>query len=295
MIRPMLCRLMAEPFDRPGWRWERKWDGVRMIASVGRRGTELQARSGTVKTAQLPELQFELPDCVKHNATIDGEVVSASGLPFQEFAQRRVNRTGDVAAMALELPAKLMAFDLLALDGEHCAGLPLRRRRQLLQLSMPCSMNVGRLEVVSQYDSGVDAFARAVRYGWEGVVGKDMGQPYMFGKREWVKVKRWLEGEFWVIGFTAGTGKRAGLFGAMMLGEWDAETFEFRHVGDCGTGPDDAELSRLDGLRRELNMGLGDVAVKAHPNPGKMLKVRVKYVEVTNAGSLRFPVYMGLA
>jgi bifunctional non-homologous end joining protein LigD len=292
----MLCRLVAQPFDDPGWVWERKYDGDRMRVYVGGDGTELTARSGADKTAQFPELRFELPDCVK-SCTLDGEVVSKDGLSFSEFNQRRMNRTKDVAKMAGELPAKFMAFDLLALDGEDMTGQPLAKRRHLLLLAMPCSMNMGTLEVVSQFDGGVDAFGRALEYGWEGVVGKRLGEPYLPHRRAWVKVKVWLPPKaYWVIGFTEGTGKRAGMFGAMMLGEWDEKTDDFRYVGDVGTGPTDAELARLDGLRRSLapykGMEFGHRIVAANYLTG-MLKVRVKAVEVTNDGKLRFPVYIG--
>jgi len=287
----MLCKLKVAAFDNPLWRWERKLDGCRMRVDISRDGNvKLAARSGADKTAQFPELAFAhrlsaLP------ASIDGEVVSADGLSFQEFNQRRMNRTEGVALMARRLPAMFVAFDIIECWGKSLRLLPLQMRRDIL-LGFSSTLHVSE-----QYKDGVELFERAWREGWEGVVGKRLDEPYLPNKRAWVKVKVWLPPkDYYVIGFTRGTGKRAGLFGAFMLGEWDTATGGLRHVGDCGTGLDDAGLREWDAVRREhpvyCCLELGRPLLGAS-DPRYLRAVRVKAVEVTNAGSLRFPVYLG--
>src|SRR5438309_5090592 len=45
-IKPMLATLVSEPFDRPGWLFEIKWDGYRAIAEVRKtRGAPLLQES----------------------------------------------------------------------------------------------------------------------------------------------------------------------------------------------------------------------------------------------------------
>lgn len=145
-----------------------------------------------------------------------------------------------------------------------------------------------------RHADGVALFGPAMAAGWEGVVGKRLAEPYLPGKRAWVKVKVWREGVFYVIGFTEGAGKREGRFGAMRLGRLDEGTLCLRHVGDCEAGLDDGELRLLGELRRGYGrMAFGDRVLKTC-DPGSLLKVRVKYAEETGAGMLRFPVYVGL-
>lgn len=289
----MLCKLKVAAFNDPHWRWERKLDGDRMSALVTTGGhTRLLSRSGVDKTDQFPEIQIAVP-ADRRPAQFDGEVVSAQGLPFQEFNQRRMNRQKDIAEFAEELPGKFVAFDMLMERGRDMAEQALWDRRRLLE-AMP-------VDKTEQFEDGVAMFERAKAEGWEGVVGKDMRQAYAPGRRLWVKVKVWVgekgDRHFYVVGFTRGTGKRETFFGAMMLAKsrLEGDIYKFDYVGDVGTGFDDAEFWRLDGLRqrtpayRGLELGHRIVELYATDMP---LEVAVKYVEETNAGSLRFPVYL---
>src|SRR4030042_1845698 len=91
----MLCKLIAKPFDDPNIIWERKVDGCRIKLHMDSHGLSLTARSGTDKTNQFPELQVMFKE--QHMPiTLDGEIVSATGLSFQEWNQRRFNRTKDI-------------------------------------------------------------------------------------------------------------------------------------------------------------------------------------------------------
>ena len=45
LIRPMLATPVDEPFDKPGWLFEVKWDGYRAIAEVDRRGISFYSRN----------------------------------------------------------------------------------------------------------------------------------------------------------------------------------------------------------------------------------------------------------
>jgi ATP-dependent DNA ligase len=110
-------------------------------------------------------------------------------------------------------------------------------------------------------------------------------------RRNWVKVKRWLDGTFECVGYTLGCGKRERLFGALIVRSLDGKL-----KAEVGTGFDDATLvSLLEYMRgRSKEMILVGGAMPAPVGVWvEPFKVHVKYVEVTNAGSLRFPVYLG--
>ena len=286
----MLCKLRVAPFDDPLWRWERKLDGCRLRVDIdGRSGIGLTARSGADKTAQFPDVVQALALTVDWGAApmiLDGEVVSADGLSFQEFNQRRMNRTEDVALTAVELPAAYVAFDVLSAWGRDMEPRSLADRLVVLGQVRPSWCKAPECS-----DSGVELFKRAVSEGWEGVVGKRLLEPYLPNRRAWVKVKLWHEGVFDCVGYTFGAGKREKLFGALVFQSEDG-----RLKSEVGTGFDDATLESLLGFmsgRRTSLMLVGGampapVGVNVEP-----FKVRVKYCEVTNAGSLRFPVYLG--
>lgn len=292
----MLCKLRVDAFDHRDWRWERKEDGDRMRVDVGPETIRLMSRSGNDKTAQFPDLMQFFAFCVPYQLapfSMDGEVVSATGLSFQEFNQRRMNRTEDVDEFARDLPAKFVAFDLLSSSGVDLRGLPLYERRKQLddivrRMVGETNRELPAVELSAQYAFGTLLFEKACKEGWEGVVGKDINGMYKpHGRNDWVKVKRWLEGEFECIGYTQGTGKREKLFGALVVRSLDGKL-----NAEVGTGFNDAALSEL--LEYMLARRHG-ARTDCQVWPVIPFKVNVKYVEVTNANSLRFPVYLGRA
>ena len=279
----MLCGLRVEAFDDPLWRWERKLDGDRLRVDIDEHnGIALTARSGADKTAQFPDVVQAIALTAKWDAApmiLDGEIVSANGLSFQEFNQRRMNRTVDIDRLALELPASYVAFDVLSAWGKDMEGAVLAARLEVLDQVRPAWC-----KAPESSKDGVALFERANREGWEGVVGKRLDEVYLPHRRNWVKVKRWLEDVFDVVGYTAGTGMREKLFGALVVRSLDGKL-----NAEVGTGFDDAELARL--LKSMVPLGPVDDRCKYTPVQG--FRVKLKFVEVTNAGSLRFPVYLG--
>ena len=261
MIKPMLCKLQTEPFDNPSWLWERKYDGARMLAFTSNSGCRLQARSGTNKTTHFPDLNIHttLP------AILDGEVVSAAGLSFQDGIQPRINRIYDQDTIAEILPAKYMVFDALQLNGQDLRLCSLMERKRILSgiLIPDCSV-----ELVGYSFYGVSTYEYAKSECWEGIVGKQIDSMYRENKRDWVKIKVWQEGIYTAVDRTVGTGRREHLFGALFLTDDDDE-----YVGSVGTGFTDQQLAELLTYRLPF-------------------RVRIKYLEVTNKGLLRFPVFV---
>jgi len=286
VIKPQLCKLLVKPFNAEHWLWERKYDGFRAVVDVQPTYYTIQARSGTYKTEHFPELKF----AIKGPVLVDGEIISANDLSFQEGIQPRVNRLKDQASMALELPACYMVFDILRAGDRDLLKAPLEERRVILEQALVPTHNV---KVAEQYPDGVALFERAKAEGWEGVVGKNMHAGYCEGKRNWIKVKCWQEGHYHVAGFTEGTGKREPYFGALLLADCDGNM-----VGEVGTGFTDATLAQLKAELDKLVWAGADKVngvYTTYLNSGDYFEVRIKYLEVTNAGQLRFPVYLGKA
>jgi bifunctional non-homologous end joining protein LigD len=134
----------------------------------------LQSRAGLDFTATFPEIAEIVSALPFEQFIIDAEVVvlDARGLPNFSLLQKRgrLTRRADVARAALETPASIYAFDLLAFDGLDLRSLPLVERKAALRALLPVS---GALRYSEHFESQGEAlFTEAERLGLEGIVGK---------------------------------------------------------------------------------------------------------------------------
>ena len=121
----------------PGWSYEFKWDGVRVLASFEGGAPPLFARSGAVVTDAYPEISaLSLPP----GSLLDGEMVvlDAAGRPsFTALAERmHVRERARAARLAASLPVTYLIFDRLRYDGLSLVGLPYWSRRARLRSTL---------------------------------------------------------------------------------------------------------------------------------------------------------------
>lgn len=272
-IKPMLAK-DSQILPGTDYYWERKFDGIRIIAFVSGKEVYLQARSGTNKTDTFPELRIE----TTRPAILDGEVISSLGT-FSAI-QRRVNRVYDIDLAAKYMPTQYCIFDVLEIDGKNMEDEPLKFRKEALSEILVPTDNAQLVEFTSDAPT---LWNTAMENHWEGIMGKPIDSVYTQGKRRWIKTKIFQEGEFLAVGYTEGTGKRLSSFGALILTKGD------KYVGQVGTGFDDYEIDLL----------MKDMKVCESPflvNPCKFTPVlpflvKVKFLEYTEDGILRFPAY----
>lgn len=286
MIKPMLAQLEPKPFNDPRYLWETKYDGIRAIIAGGVTGKyTIQARSGADKTLLFPELALKS----KRACVLDGELVSITGR-FNGI-QHRANRINGIQQAIRNYPVRYEVFDIIEADGLNLKGLPLLKRKEILSEILIPSDNV---ELATYTEDGETLFEAMVTNGYEGVIGKLKAGTYQEGKRNWLKVKCNQMGEFVICGYTPGTGWRASTFGALVLGRQDNN--KLTYVGSVGTGFNDAEItdlyylllgSRVD--RCPFPIPPPETAVWVKPE----IAIKVKFLEYTNDGRLRFPAYKG--
>ncbi|WP_103529545.1 ATP-dependent DNA ligase [Streptomyces sp. SM12] len=146
--------------DRPGLAWEPKWDGWRGSLARDEDGTVLLfARSGRRVDAQFPELAAAAA-ALPPGTVLDGEIVVWSGgqLDFGAVQRRGLSRASRASALAAELPASYVAFDILATHGRDVRARPWVERRVLLeQLLAP---------VGPPLQAGLVTRDRAVAFRW---------------------------------------------------------------------------------------------------------------------------------
>jgi bifunctional non-homologous end joining protein LigD len=305
-VRVMLAERLERPFSRPGWLFELKYDGFRLVAGKRPAGARsggptvaLVYRSGHDATRLFPDLQRAVAALPGEGVVLDGEVVvlDEEGRPsFQRLQQRtQLTRPADVERAAVELPATYFAFDLLACEGYDARPLPLVRRKELLRGLLPPAGPVRFADHVEA--RGEDLFREVRRLGVEGIVAKRADAPYRAGRTaDWIKLRAEREDDFVVVGYTAPGGSRSG-FGALHLA-WH-EDGELVYAGRVGSGFSEELLAdlhrRLSAKRRRrpacggaVPQGAGHVWVRPE------LVAAVRYHEVTGAGQLRKPVFLRL-
>ncbi|MDN5920394.1 MAG: DNA ligase, partial [Pseudonocardia sp.] len=170
----------------PGWLFEVKWDGMRVIADVADGVLRLATRTGRDVTANFPELAG-LPGLAP-DVALDGEVVLLEGgVPsFAALAHRMHSPASPSVATAR--PVTFMVFDVLRLYGVDLTDRPLSERRATLD-----RLDLDGLDTVASsplYPDGAALLAVTGERGMEGVVAKRADSPYRAGRRSpsWVKV-----------------------------------------------------------------------------------------------------------
>jgi ATP-dependent DNA ligase len=264
-LEPMAATLTQDRFAGPEWLFERKFDGIRLLAY--KRGDDVQLFSRNRLPQDLPTVAAAVRSLPVDDVILDGEVTWDGRSGYH-------------------------VFDILWMNGHAVTALPLEERRALLE-SLPFESPMRRVEIVDD----AKPWERARREGWEGVIAKRRGSPYEHRRsKHWLKMKIEASQEFVVGGFTDPQGARVGL-GALLVGYYDDGDFVF--AGKIGTGFDTKLL--LD-LRRRLDAIAVDkppfTKGKGLPRLGHWVRpeivVQVGFIEWTVHGKLRHPRLLGV-
>jgi bifunctional non-homologous end joining protein LigD len=312
--QPMHAELADRPFNDPGWLWEPKLDGYRVLAFIEDDAVTLRSRRGQDYTRTFPRLVEELtqqrgeikgarPGAPRTDAgfsmVLDGEVVALGpdGKPSFNALQNRVQlkTARELAAADRDVPVLYYAFDLLHFAGVDLRGAPYAdRRRYLTQCLLPSA----RVLPVHASNDGLALYAAALQSGFEGVMGKRKDSRYESGKRSaaWLKVKSTRSEEFVIGGYTRGKGAREA-FGALLVGYWDGGALKY--VTHVGTGFDDRGIARLTARLDALRSDACPFAERPPQTAGAVwvrpeLACEVKFQEWTDDGHLRAPVFVRL-
>lgn len=303
-LAPMLCEqddTRERVLERPGWVYELKLDGVRVLAD--KRGDEVRLayRKARDATAIYPEIADAVRALSEARLVLDGEIVAfdETGRPsFQRLARRiHLSAPRDVAAARRAVPVSYVVFDLLAVGALDLRPLPLSARRALLEDALS-GVTGDALRLHPQLDDGRALFALCREHGLEGVVAKRAEAAYRSGERsrDWVKVKCERDAELVVVGHSPGEGRRSRL-GALDVASYEGERLVVR--GRVGSGLDedtiDVLLARLGPLETPGPTAEGRYEKKrgrVHVRPEVVVSVR--YLGWSDEGSLRFPVFRGI-
>ncbi len=195
--------------------------------------------------------------CPPISAWLDGEITvdGENGAPDFQALQNAFD-SGATSSIVYWL------FDAPFLDGEDLRDMPVEERRerlaQLLGKKPPALLRLSETFDASPRD----LLASSARIGFEGIVGKRKGSPYVSRRSpDWIKLKNQQRQEFVIGGYTTPKGTRSG-FGSLLLGVHDEATGRLRYCGNVGTGFD---ADRLADIKAKLDRaGHRRLPVHAH-------------------------------
>ena len=232
----MEAELVGELPTGGGWQYEPKWDGFRGVLENLEGTLRLWSRNERPLLRYFPELRA-LGDELPPDSGIDGEiVVERDGrLEFDLLQMRMHPAESRIRKLSAEIPARFVAFDVLLWSGEAIHALPLEERRKRVEaLPYPISPASDDAEVAARWLDRLDVA------GFDGVIAKRQGLPYLPGSREGVvKVKRRQTADAVVVGVT--WSEKNERIASLLLGLYDDEA-TLRHVGAASAGKRQAEI-----------------------------------------------------
>ncbi|OYO32393.1 ATP-dependent DNA ligase [Janthinobacterium sp. PC23-8] len=248
------------------WLVEWKYDGMR--AQLLRRdgASWLWSRGEELITERFPELaRLALPEgCV-----IDGEIViwrpGDMPAPFADL-QKRMGRKTVSSKLLAELPAALVAYDVLELDGVDIRHLPQHERRALLEtliekIADPVLRLSPRIAAGSWEDLAAMREESRAR-GVEGMMLKAVSAAYGVGRTKDVGTWwKWKIDPFSVdavlIYAQAGHGRRASLYTDYTFAVWDDDENGQRKLvpfAKAYSGLSDVEIGKVDAVIRKTTI-----------------------------------------
>lgn len=260
---------------------EYKYDGLRVQCHVSDNPdvpVRIFSRRMEELTAQFPDVQdslkaaFKGQDCIVEGECVAMDRKTGAMRAFQEISRRRGRKSGlnvesvqtlsgDAGTRAAdgditkEIPVSVFLFDCLASDGEsRMAETYLERRQRIEDLfGLNEEVQLSTMEICRSETAMEAFFHKAVEDGAEGIMCKNPEHEYKAGNRgfDWIKYKTdYTEDlvdtmDLAVIGAFYGRGRRAGWYGALLMGAYNPQEARWESVCKLGTGFDDATLMGL--------------------------------------------------
>jgi bifunctional non-homologous end joining protein LigD len=278
---------LATEIDRvpKGDRWihEIKFDGYRVQLHIANEAIKIFTRRGNDWTNRFRKVADEAWHIAARSAIIDGEIVAPAE-----------NGTTDFSVLQNELKGRskkivMVAFDLLYLNGQDLRKLPLTVRKAALKKLLD------RTDIQFSDSFVIDGptiYRSACAIGYEGIVSKVAGSPYVSGRgRSWVKKPCVQRETLTIAGFALDEGKWDGIY----LGRHKGG--DLIYAGKVDHGFDKASAAdlqkRLKPLIRKTQPYAKRIAHKGIWVEPKLL-AEVEYRAKSAEGKVRHPFFKGL-
>jgi len=288
-VEPQLATLVDEVPAGTSWIHEIKYDGYRLLLSIGEGVATAWTRNGldwSDKFKVLVKAAAKLPP----GCLIDGEAVALDddGRPsFQLLQSTLKDQKGANLAF--------YAFDLLIDRGEDIRKLPnIERKERLAALLEGVSAPILYGDHI--IGRGEEMFEAVCKQGGEGIISKKASATYSGTRtRNWLKIKCIQRQEFVIVGWSE-SDKRRG-FRSLLLAAKDGR--KLTYSGKVGTGFNAQLIEDLMERMEPLAVDQAPVEVPRADRKGAhwiepKLVAEIKFSEFTDDGILRHPSFVGL-
>ncbi|CAG8446483.1 14397_t:CDS:2 [Funneliformis mosseae] len=272
-LKPMLGKITRDlgqvfkNLEGRSFNCEYKYDGQRaQIHMDADRNVSIFSRNLENMTDRFPDIVEMVPQFCLNNVEsfiLDCEVVAVDLDGKIRNFQALTNRSRkNVELSSISIPIRILAFDLMYLNGESLLKKPLRERRELLRTKFTEIPN--RFTYVNHIESSDPEeihsfFKESMEFGCEGIMVKVLDDPpkglksktrmnllasYEPDKRieSWLKVKKdYLDGigdslDVVPIGAWYGNGRKAGWWSPILFAIYNPDTETFESVCKCMSG-----------------------------------------------------------
>lgn len=250
---------------------EAKYDGLRMQVHVLSGQVEIYSRKLEKMTHMFPEIVEAARALPAKSAIFEGEALAYNVkekkyYSFQQTIQRK--RKWGVDAMAKDFPLRLFVFDMMYLNGKDLTLEAYSQRRKALEkLAANSETLVPSQQIITDDPVKLEKFFKdSVAEGLEGIIAKDLSQPYVAGARKfaWIKLKKSYGAladtvDVVIVGYYLGKGARQEFeFGGILAAVQNEETGALETVAKIGSGFSEDEM-------REFERMLDKIKTKEKP------------------------------
>lgn len=247
---------VSEKWPKGNFAYEPKWDGFRAVV-WSNPGGRIDSRNQRPLLRYFPELEdgiAQLPE----GTVVDAEIVVVIDdvTTFDTLQLRLHPAASRVEKLSNEIPARLVAFDLLADRGEDIRMLPFSERRARLEelmrsLDQPWNLTPSTTDEATA-KRWFDEFEPT---GCDGIIVKPLDQAYIHGKRAVIKIKHRRTVDCVVGGYRVH--KDGDKIGSLLLGLYN-DAGDLHFIGHC-SGFQDADrvemLNQFEALRSDESFG----------------------------------------
>jgi ATP-dependent DNA ligase len=227
---------VVESWPKGQFAYEPKWDGFRSLSWNGDE-VRLDSRNQRTLLRYFPELAEPISR-LPADTVVDGEIVVVidDATEFDALQQRIHPAESRIKRLAAETPAQLVAFDLLAINGNDLRQQPFSERRRHLQelistLDHPWNLTPS----TDDEEEGKRWFDDFESAGCDGIIAKDLQLPYVHGKRAMYKIKHRRTVDCVVGGYREH--KDGGKIGSLLLGLYNQDG-QLHFIGHCSGFPE---------------------------------------------------------
>jgi len=294
---PELGKRILKPPEGDEWLHEIKFDGYRMIGILKPNQIDLLTRHGHNWAKHFPFLVKQLRTLPLKNAIVDGELVALDKRGVSRF-QMLQNAIDSKDTHNL----RYFLFDIPYCNGFELNNTPLIQRKEWLKKVFQNwhEPHPNILYADHIIGEGKAVFDQACHFALEGILSKKIDSPYKQKRsHDWLKIKCQNRQEFVIGGFTKPKGSRR-YFGSLLVGVYNDQN-QFIFCGHVGTGFREESLEKLySSLKKWVRKKpyFHDVSLidKQKETTWVLPKLvcELEFLEWTNEGILRHPVFLGL-